>query len=139
MSEELRLILLVEDELLVRWIAVEGLESAGYEVIEAENAEQAIAVLQSGRDVGLLFTDVNMPGAMDGLALAELVHARWPEVRLVVTSGRGLSRAVPDDGTFLRKPYSVGELRAAIRAAGAPDRAEGSEASEGSPPAAPRT
>ena len=109
------LVLLVEDEALVRWVAHEALEDAGYQVIEAENADQALAVLSERRDVGLLFTDINMPGAMDGLALAELVNARWPDIQLVVTSGRGLERPVPDSGRFLRKPYSIGELTDAMR------------------------
>jgi two-component system, response regulator PdtaR len=124
MSEQPRLILLVEDEPLVRWIALDALEAGGYEVIEAVDAEQALAALRAREGISLLFTDVNMPGPMDGLALAEFVHARWPAVRLVVTSGRGLDRPVPDDGAFLRKPYSVAELQNAIRDAGGPPPVE---------------
>ena len=104
------LILLVEDEPLVRWTAHDGLEGAGYEVVEAENAAEALAILEARRDVGVLFTDVNMPGPMDGLSLAELVHAKWPDIRLVVTSGRGLDRPLPDHGAFLTKPYSVDDM-----------------------------
>lgn len=99
---------------MVRWAAHEGLEDAGYAVIEAENAAQALAILEARRDVGVLFTDVNMPGAIDGLALAEQVHAKWPAIRLVVTSGRGLPRPVPDAGSFLTKPYDVGKVADAI-------------------------
>lgn len=134
MSEAPRLILLVEDEPLVRWIALEALEEEGYEVVEAANADEALAVLQSRRDVGVLFTDVNMPGAMDGLDLAEMVHARWPGVRLVVTSGRGLNQAVPDDGVFLQKPYSITELQAVVREAVAPGRGGLDEADPDGPP-----
>ena len=119
MSLSPRLILLVEDEMLVRWTARDALELSGYEVVEVENATQALEVLAARRDIGVLFTDVNMPGPMDGLALAEVVHAKWPAIRLVVTSGRALDRGVPDDGAYLRKPYSLEELRAALRAAGA--------------------
>lgn len=104
------LVLLVEDEPMVRWTAHDGLEAGGYEVVEAENAAQALQILETRSGVGVLFTDVNMPGPMDGLALAELVHARWPEVRLVVTSGRGLAGRLPDDSRFLTKPYSVDDL-----------------------------
>jgi len=104
---------------MVRWLAFEGLEAEGYEVVEAEDAAEAVRVLSNRRDIGVLFTDVNMPGPMDGIQLAELVHARWPEIRLVVTSGRGVDRELPDDGAFLTKPYSLGEMAAAIRAGGA--------------------
>lgn len=115
------LVLLVEDEALIRMVASAGLEDAGYEVIEAANAADALGAIGSRHDVGVLFTDVNMPGALDGLTLAEMIHARWPEVRLVVTSGRPLARAVPDDGAFLRKPYTLDQLTRAIRSAGGHD------------------
>jgi CheY-like chemotaxis protein len=104
------LVLVVDDEPMVRIVATEGLEDAGFSVIEACSAEHALALLQTRGDVGALFTDVNMPGAMDGIGLARRVHELWPGVRIVVTSGRGLPEPVPDDGRFLRKPYSVDEL-----------------------------
>jgi len=111
------LVLLVEDELLVRTIACEGLEEAGFEVVEANDAAEALQILNQRSDVGVLFTDVNMPGALDGLDLAELVHKRWPAIRLVVTSGRSLARAVPDDGRFITKPYTLKKLTKAIEEA----------------------
>jgi CheY-like chemotaxis protein len=120
MSPTPALILLVDDEPMIRWIASDALEEAGYEVVAAENAAQALVLLNDRRDIALLFTDVNMPGAMDGLALAELVHQKWPAVGLVVTSGRGIDRKVPEDGTFLSKPYSLDELRQAIAEANRP-------------------
>ena len=104
------LVLLVEDEPLVRVMASEGLEEAGYAVLEATNAEDALHVLASRPDVGVLFTDVNMPGKLDGLALAELVHRQWPAIKLVVTSGRPLPGVVPDDGRFLAKPYRLEDM-----------------------------
>jgi two-component system, response regulator PdtaR len=84
----------------------------GFEVIEAENAADALKVLESRDDVRLLFTDIKMPGALDGMDLARQTHARWPHVLLVITSGhRQLSRAeIPDDGRFLAKPYRANEL-----------------------------
>ncbi|KQW66944.1 hypothetical protein ASE17_20050 [Phenylobacterium sp. Root77] len=112
------LVLLVEDEPLVRWIAHEGLEDAGYEVVAVESAEEALKVLRSRPDVGVLFTDVDMPGGLDGLSLADQVHRAWPAVKLVVTSGRGIDREVPDDGAFLNKPYSFDDLQTAILNAG---------------------
>ena len=82
------LVLLVEDEVLVRLVACDGLEAAGFTVVEANDAQEALDVLASRSDIGVLFTDVNMPGALDGLDLAELVHLRWPHIKLVVTSGK---------------------------------------------------
>ena len=109
------LVLLVDDEAIVRLIAAGGLEDAGYDVVEADSATDALNVLETRNDVRLLFTDVNMPGDMDGLALAELVHRRWPDIKLVVTSGRPLARKVPDDGLFLTKPYTTDQLAACVR------------------------
>lgn len=115
MSKSLKpFVLVVEDETMIRWIAIEGLEDAGYQVLDAANAQDALAILGSRSDVGVLFTDVNMPGRLDGLQLAELVHAKWPDISLIVTSARGLDRAVPDDGDFLSKPYSVEEITSAV-------------------------
>lgn len=82
------MVLLVEDEPLVRMTAANELEEAGFLVLEAANADVALQVLEVRSDqVHVLFTDVHMPGSMDGIALAELVHARWPYVRLLISSG----------------------------------------------------
>jgi DNA-binding NtrC family response regulator len=88
-------------------LACDGLEDAGFDVVEAANVQQAMEVLQSRDDVGVLFTDVDMPGDLDGLDLADLVHDRWPSIKLVVTSGRSLARAVPLNGHFIAKPYTL--------------------------------
>lgn len=102
------LVLLVEDEALIRFNGVDILEDAGYSVIEAASADEAIALLERAPEVKLVFSDVDMPGSMDGLALVELVHSRWPGVRLLLTSGHRqfADRDLPDDGRFLAKPYS---------------------------------
>lgn len=103
-----RRILIVEDDALVRMVGVEMLQDAGFEVNEAETADDAIAILEKSPEVELLFTDIDMPGSMNGLELAALVHQRWPNVQLLVTSGKHNVRNsdVPDDGRFLPKPYS---------------------------------
>ena len=101
------LVLVVDDEPLIRVLASETLEEAGFEVVEAADADEALAVLRSRPEVGLLFTDINMPGSLDGLQLCEIVHQLWPDIKLVVTSGRGLNRPIPDDGRFLGKPYDL--------------------------------
>jgi CheY-like chemotaxis protein len=106
------LVLVVEDEPLVRMIATEGLEYEGFPVIEAASAEDALAILSNRNDVGVLFTDVNMPGKIDGVELARMVHERWPALRIVITSGREVvgRSAIPDDGRFVAKPYRTGDV-----------------------------
>lgn len=111
------LVLVVEDEPLVRMVAAEGLYDAGFEVIEAESADDALDILAARDDVGVLFTDVNMPGSVDGAELARLVHDRWPELRIVITSGRDFVGAgLPEDGRFVAKPYNPGEIARVIAA-----------------------
>lgn len=102
-------VLLVEDEDTVRLIGADMLSDAGYQVIEAATADEALRVLQEVDEVDVLFTDVRMPGSMDGLELAALVHDNWPKVKILVTSGdhRPGSEDLPDNGRFLPKPYSL--------------------------------
>jgi two-component system, response regulator PdtaR len=119
-------VLVVEDEGLVRDASVQQLTDAGYRVLEAESAEQAISILEAGAAVAVLFTDVNMPGELDGLDLARVVHQRWPAVRLIVTSGGGrvAPKDVPTDGRFLAKPYRLSQLTTLVEelaASQAPD------------------
>src|SRR5271157_2171262 len=104
--------LVVEDEALVRMYACDILEERGFHVLEAETAEAALKVIEAEPRVRLLFTDIQMPGAFDGMELARQVHARWPKVRLVITSGQKRpSRAeIPDDGRFVAKPYAAEDL-----------------------------
>jgi CheY-like chemotaxis protein len=107
-SEEPTVVLLVEDEPLVRMTAADGLEEAGFHVLEAANADVALKVLEVRSDeVQVLFTDVDMPGSMDGMALAEQVHARWPHILLLISSGyaRPDPDEIPDHGHFVPKPY----------------------------------
>jgi CheY-like chemotaxis protein len=105
-------ILIVEDEELIRLCTANLLEEHGYRVVEARNAADALRVLENRSDVTLLFTDVQMPGALDGMDLVREVHARWPKVLLVITSGRNRPGPVdiPDDGRFVAKPYRDHDL-----------------------------
>jgi DNA-binding NtrC family response regulator len=80
-------ILVVEDEALVRWATRDGIEDAGFQVHDARNADEAIKLLEANPDIGLIFTDVDMPGSMDGVKLAHYVRERWPPVKIIVTSG----------------------------------------------------
>jgi len=102
----------VEDELLLRLNAAQIIEDAGYEVIEASNADEAIQILESRTDIRIVFTDINMPGSMDGIKLANAVRNRWPPIRLIVTSGKVALRAgdIPADGRFLSKPYTPEQI-----------------------------
>lgn len=111
-------VLVVEDDGMVRMVAVDMLQDAGFNVLEADTADAAWSILERASAVGTLFTDIDMPGSMDGLALASRVAKRWPDIRLVVTSGgHGMSDAdVPDRGRFLRKPYRQAQLLEAIAA-----------------------
>ncbi|MGI4765051.1 MAG: response regulator [Janthinobacterium lividum] len=113
------LILVVDDEAMLRFLAADTLEESGFRVVEAENAKEALKVLAEQSDVRVLFTDINMPGALDGLDLAREVHARWPTIKLIVTSGRlRLSDGeIPDSGRFVAKPYSPDTLVEEIRQA----------------------
>lgn len=100
-------VLVVEDDPLLRLDAMDLVEDAGFEVVEAANADQAIRLLESDPSIGILFTDVDMPGSMDGLTLAHLVHRRWPPMVILVTSGhlRVERETLPENGQFFAKPY----------------------------------
>jgi two-component system, response regulator PdtaR len=100
-------ILVVEDEPLIRLGMASAIEEAGYEVVEAINADDAIVRLEQHKDVGLVLTDVDMPGSMDGIRLAHYVRHRWPPIQLVVVSGKvGVKPGeLPAGAKFLSKPY----------------------------------
>lgn len=101
------LVLIVEDEPWTRLSAAAMIEDAGYDILEAVGADEAIRILEGRIDVGFVFTDVEMPGSMDGLKLAFAVRDRWPFINIVVTSGhRHLSENdLPLGGRFIAKPY----------------------------------
>jgi len=106
-------ILLVEDETLLRMLAGDILtEDAGYRVIEAVNADEALILLESRHDVRLVFTDVNMPGALNGFALARIVDRRFPGIKVIVTSGLAQPdmEDLPKGKRFLPKPYAPSAL-----------------------------
>lgn len=109
-------ILVVEDDGLVRLMAVDLLEDEGFTVIEAATADAAWVILEARDDIAILFTDIEMPGSMNGLDLASRVAAHWPQIRLVITSGRVRlsNQAVPDQGTFVPKPYRATQLLSAL-------------------------
>jgi len=110
--------LIVEDEALVRMTIADYLRGCGYQVIEASNADEAVSVLKGETLVEVVFTDVQMPGSMDGFGLAHWVRRERPGVRIIVTSG--VMRAedaknLCEDGPFVPKPYAFEELERRIR------------------------
>ena len=109
-------VLVVEVDALVRLYAVEMLEDAGLTTVEASDADEAWGILERRDDIGVLFTDIDMPGSMCGKTLAARVHASWPDIRLVLTSGRHrlADDEVPDHGLFVSKPYGTGDVVEAI-------------------------
>src|SRR5882757_7071197 len=110
-------VLVVEDEWLLRMDAADMISAAGFEVVEAAGADEAIEILQSRRDITMVFTDVQMPGSMDGLKLAHAVRGRWPPIKIIATSGLvdvG-EKDLPAGGRFLSKPYQPKELTNLLR------------------------
>jgi two-component system, response regulator PdtaR len=106
-QNERPVVLIVEDEPLVRMLGADVLEEAGFEVVEAFNGDEALKVLRARPEINVLFTDVNMPGSLDGLDLARIVHERRPDIKLLIASGqvRLSENQIPDAGRFLAKPY----------------------------------
>jgi CheY-like chemotaxis protein len=104
MFEQRIAVLVVEDELLIRMDIAASLEDAGFDVFEAENAAGAIKILIANPHIHALFTDVDMPGNMDGLKLAAHVRDRWPPIKIIVTSGHRMvaDEMLPDPGRFFR-------------------------------------
>src|ERR1700716_552467 len=110
-------VLIVEDEFLLRMDAVYMIASAGFEVVEATTADQAIEILESRPDITVIFTDIQMPGSMDGLKLARAVRGRWPAIKITATSGHvEVSETdLPEGGRFLAKPYSSLQVAGVLR------------------------
>ena len=105
-------VLVVEDELMLRMRAVDIVEDAGFIPIEAVNADEAIEILESREDISLLFTDIQMPGSMDGLRLAHLVHSRWPHIKIILVSGQiAVTDAdKPEASRFFPKPLEIQQM-----------------------------
>ena len=106
-------VLVVEDEPLTRMAAADAIAEVGVRVKEAGDAGEALHILAEHPQVGVLFTDIDLPGDMDGLVLAEKVHSQRPDVELIVTSGHTqlADSDLPDSGTFLPKPYRAKRLQ----------------------------
>ncbi|MBW6426020.1 response regulator [Rhizobium sp. XQZ8] len=110
-------VLVVEDEPLQRMMAADLVEDAGFDVVQAWGADEAIRILETRSDIRIVFTDVDMPGSMDGLKLAASVQDRWPPIQIIVTSGyfRLADIDLPPHSVFFSKPYQHEKLTAQLR------------------------
>lgn len=109
-------VLVVEDEALLLFSIADELRDLGFNVLEARNADEALARLETHDNIAVVFTDIDMPGSMDGLQLTALVDQRWPAMKVVVTSGKKLPdrSAMPARVQFLSKPYAIEQVALAI-------------------------
>src|ERR1700709_1853281 len=116
-SSEVPNVLIVEDEMMLRMRAVDIVEDAGFRSVEAVNADEALSILESRSDISLLFTDIQMPGSLDGLKLAHAVHKRWPAIKIILVSGQvNLSDAEkPTDSRFFGKPLENDQMISEIQ------------------------
>lgn len=110
-------VLVVEDDLFIRLAAAAMVADAGFDVVEAGNADEAIAILEMRSDIHVVFTDIQMPGTMDGLKLARFVRTRWPPIHIIATSGMVQvgEMDLPIGGRFFGKPYSSDQITNALR------------------------
>jgi len=110
----------VEDEFFIRMDAIDMVRAAGFDVVDGANADEAIDFLEARTDITIVFTDIQMPGSMDGLRLAAAIRGRWPPIKIIATSG--LNKISEDDlpagSRFLSKPYSAPQIVAALRELG---------------------
>lgn len=111
-------VLVVEDEMILRMRAVNIVEDAGFCPVEAVNADEAISILESRSDISLLFTDIQMPGNIDGLKLAHAVHERWPSIKIILVSGqtKPSDAEKPENSRFFGKPLGVERMIAELQA-----------------------
>ena len=109
-------VLVVEDEVLIRMNVVDILEDLGFRCLEAANADQALELIETREDIGVLFTDIDMPGRIDGLQLAQAAASREPPIAVIVTSGHARTRTdgMPQGGIYIEKPYSRTDLASAV-------------------------
>jgi CheY-like chemotaxis protein len=106
-SDPRPVVLLVEDDPTLRFFASDLLDDAGFEIIETGDADEALTWLEVRDDVRVILTDIHMPGLLNGLDLAHLVHRRWPRILVLVVSGiaRPSAAELPEGGRFVAKPY----------------------------------
>jgi CheY-like chemotaxis protein len=111
------IVLVVEDEPLLRLFAMDMIEEAGFEVLDARNTAEALTMLETCAGIRVVFTDVDMPGGADGIALATSIRRQWPKIAIVITSGKPwpIGIRLPEDAVFFSKPYRQDRVIATIR------------------------
>ncbi|WP_438751826.1 response regulator [Pararhizobium sp. O133] len=111
-----RIVLVVEDEPLLRMMAVDLVEDAGFDVVEAANADEAVKILETRTDIRIVFTDIDMPGSIDGMMLAAAVRDRWPPIEIIITSGHRqvADLDLPERSVFFPKPYDSTKVTATL-------------------------
>jgi CheY-like chemotaxis protein len=116
MSQNKAIVLVVEDEPLLRLMAIDLVEKIGFEAIEAADADEAVLILEARTDIQIVFTDIDMPGSMDGMMLAAAVRDRWPPIEIVIVSGhsRPADSELPDRSVFFSKPYDPSVVTATL-------------------------
>ncbi|HVJ40438.1 MAG TPA: response regulator [Dongiaceae bacterium] len=110
-------VLIVEDEPALRSLAGDVAEAAGLAFIEANDAHEAMALLETRTDIGVVFTDIHLRGSMDGISLAEIVRRRWPWIDLLITSGKVIPHRhkLPEGSLYFAKPYDIEKVVEALR------------------------
>lgn len=116
LHEQKTVVLVVEDEGLIRIDAVDALSDAGFELLEATCGDQAVAILREREDIDVVFTDVHMPGSIDGLALSKKIRDKWPRIGVIIASGiaRLTEGSLPSRTVFFEKPYEHDQIIGAV-------------------------
>ncbi|MDO5897205.1 response regulator [Agrobacterium sp. Azo12] len=116
LHEKKTVVLVVEDEGLIRMDAVDALSDAGFELVEASSGDQAVAILRERDDIDVVFTDVHMPGSIDGLMLSKTIHDEWPTIGVIITSGlaRLVQDRLPSRTLFFQKPHEYKRIIGAV-------------------------
>ena len=112
-----QIVLVVEDDPLLRMMAADLVEQAGFDALEAADADEAVLILENRTDIRIVFTDIDMPGSMNGMLLAAAIRDRWPPIDIIITSGhfnpKGL--AIPERSVFFSKPYDSAKVTATLQ------------------------
>lgn len=111
------IVLVVEDDPLLRMMAADLVEQAGFDALEAADADEAVLILENRTDIRIVFTDIDMPGSMNGMLLAASIRDRWPPIDIIITSGHfnpgGL--VMPERSVFFAKPYDSARVTATLQ------------------------
>ena len=113
-SEQKPVVLLVENEAVIRMETALAIEDAGYAVLAVGNADEAMAVLNAPNDIRAVFTEIRLPGRLNGLDLGRAIAERWPPMRVIVTSGDRRREHIPADWRYIQKPYCGSEIVSAL-------------------------